>query len=81
VIFLVWGTYPLNRFWFSFFAGWMIKSAVTRVGGAKQYHAVKPMMVGLIAGELSAAMLWTVIGLCYYFATGKTPLKYTILPT
>lgn len=81
VIFLVWGTYPLNRFWFSFFAGWMIKSAVTRVGGAKQYHAVKPMMVGLIAGELSAAMLWMIIGTAYYFATGKAPLKYAILPT
>lgn len=80
VAFLVWGTYPMGRFAFSFVIGWMIKAAVIRVGGAKAYHDTKPLMVGVIAGELFMIMFWILVGAAYYFVTGQQPESFSILP-
>jgi hypothetical protein len=70
VLFLVWGT--LSSAWYgpSFLAGWMLKSAITRLGGARSYNAAKPIFVGLVAGEFATALLWAVAGLVYYLKTG-----------
>jgi hypothetical protein len=75
VMFLVWGTYPLMYFGNAFLVGWAIKAAVVKTMGAKGYHGVKPVMVGLIAGDLLGALLWLVVGALYHFATGKNPVS------
>jgi hypothetical protein len=79
VLFLVWGTYPAQRVWASFLLGWIIKSLVVRFGGGRVYQELKPLFIGLIAGELVAASLTIFVGWIYYFATGLMPRSYMIL--
>ena len=67
VVFLIWGTMPSFRLAVSFLVGWAIKAAVTQVGGARAYHRVLPLMVGVIAGELLVALFWISFGTGYYF--------------
>ncbi len=81
VLFLVWGTYPVTHFAFSFLVAAMVKSSVVKFGGLHTYHRVKPLMIGLIAGELLAAVGWMIVGTIYYFVTGLPPESYRILPS
>ena len=80
VLFLMWGTYPINNFAFSFLVASLIKSSIVKVGGITTYQRVKPLMVGLIAGELLAAVGWMIVGTIYYLTTGLPPETYRILP-
>lgn len=81
IAFLVWGTYPIAMFGPSFLLGWMVKSAVVATGGARGYHQVKPLMVGVIAGELLSGLFWMLVGATYYFVTDKAPVAYSIFPS
>ncbi len=80
VLFLVWGTTPIAHFAASFLLGWAITSGVIMTAGARGHHRVRPLMVGIIAGELTLALVWTGIGATYYFATGLSPRSYAIFP-
>ncbi|MEX0885450.1 MAG: DUF6785 family protein [Phycisphaeraceae bacterium] len=80
VTFVVWGTYPMTYFAFSFFLAAILKWAVIRVGGERAYHHVKPLAVGLIAAELLAILAFSAAGTIYYFTTGLRPVFYRILP-
>ncbi len=80
VMFLVWGTKPGFELAASFFLGWAIKTAVVKLGGAKGYQLIKPLMVGVIAGELLAAIGWAIVGAVYFALTGKAPVTYSLLP-
>jgi hypothetical protein len=80
VAFLVWDTYPLIMFGPSFLLGWLVKSAVVGTAGARGYHAVKPLMIGVIAGELLSGLAFMVVGATYYFVTGRTPTTYWVFP-
>jgi hypothetical protein len=80
VAFLVWGTYPIFCFGPSFLVGWLVKWGVTSSTGARGYRALRPLMIGVIAGELLAGLMWMVVGAGYYFFTGRTPAAYTIFP-
>ncbi len=80
VVFLMWGTYTGNRFAWSFLLGWLAKMAVLKLGGSKSYQKVVPVAVGLIAGEVLAAIGWLLVGWIYYMVTGKVPTSYSLLP-
>lgn len=68
----------MARFSGSFFIGWMIKEAVVKTTGAKGFRLVKPLMVGLIAAEVLAAIGWGIVALLYYRSTGLPPTQYQI---
>jgi hypothetical protein len=80
VLFVVWGTYPMAQFGPSFLVGWMVKAGVVGTTGAKGYHSVKPLMVGVIAGELLSGLFWMMVGAGYFFVTGRTPVSYWVFP-
>lgn len=83
VIFLVWDTHPMSQFSSSFLIGWMVKVAVTRLGGPRTYNKAKPLMTGLIAGELLGVLIWMVVATVTYLATGLVPTEaqnYKFLP-
>lgn len=80
VLFLVWGTYPLQHFSSAFLIGWAIKASVVKTVGAKGFHNMKPLMIGLIAGDLLGGILWITVGLIYYLITGLQPESYWIFP-
>ncbi len=80
VIFLVWATYPIAYFTHSFMIGWLIKRAVMNLGGHRGYIKARPLMFGVIAGELLGALIFMAIGVIYHQITGKPPKAYPIFP-
>ena len=80
VMFLVWATWPALAFSFSFLLGWMVKQLVARLGGSRMHHAAKPLMIGIIAGELLGGAVFMVAGAVYHAVTGLQPEKYMIFP-
>lgn len=73
VIFLFFGGHQGMLMAFSFGLGWVIKAAVSKYGGARAYQAFKPAMVGLIAGDMLGQFVPMVVGVVYWFATGRPP--------
>ena len=80
VLFLVWGTYAGYTFAASFLAGWFIKVAVTQYGGASWYQRLKPMMFGMIAGEMLAGLVTMAVGFVYWLKTGCPRRRSTLCP-
>ncbi len=81
VMFLVWSTYAGNAFAQSFMIGWLIKVGVTKYGGAKIYQQFKPLMFGLIAGEMLGGVVPMFVSLIYYLITGDPPKPFIVMPT
>jgi len=80
VLFLVWGTFPIQATYASFLLGWGVKQLIVKFGGGKAYNDLKPLFIGMIMGELLAGGVTIVIGLIYYFWTGLLPVSFRILP-
>lgn len=80
LIFVIAAATHINHFALSFIIGWVIKLAVDRYGGAGVHHRLKPLMFGLIAGEVTGALLPNVIGVVLYLATGEPPPQFRIFP-
>jgi len=80
IIFLVWGSWAMNKFSASFLLGWAIKAAVTRLGGTRAYRRGLRLMIGVIAGDLLAGLAFMVHGAAYYSITGLAPVVYRVLP-
>jgi hypothetical protein len=72
-------TYPANCSWFSFFLAWGCKGLVMRYGGVGLYKRLKPVAIGLIAGEALAMSLFMVVKIIASL-TGHTLQPYNALP-
>jgi hypothetical protein len=81
VLFLVWGTFPLNVLAPSFLLGWLLKVGVTSFGGGSTYRTARPIFVGLIAGEFAAAIFWVAVGTIYYLQTGQVGEAFKVFPS
>jgi hypothetical protein len=53
---------------------------VVGLTGARGYHLAKPLMIGVIAGELLSGLFWMATGVVYYFITGQASVSYSIFP-
>ncbi len=73
VLFLVWFTGPGSTLASSFMLGWLVKVLITKYGGGSVYRTIKPVMIGLIAGEMTSGVISMIIGATYYFVTGEMP--------
>jgi hypothetical protein len=80
VLFVVWGVTPIAHFAMSFLLGWAVKNSIVGLGGARGYHAAKPLMIGAIAGELLAALLWTIVGAIAFALSGESPPVVRVFP-
>ncbi len=80
VALIVLGTWASRKLAVSFLIGCLVKFFVTRYGGTAAYNRLRPVMIGLIAGELVAGLLPMLIGAVYYFVTGEVPKAFTVLP-
>ena len=79
-MFLLWQNYPGGVMAASFLLGWLIKTLVTKFGGARSYQQFKPLMVGLIAGDLLAGVIVFLVGTGVYAITGQPPGQFQITP-
>lgn len=80
LLFLMMGTFSSRSLAFSFLIGCLIKSGVMKYGGARLYQRLKPLMIGLIAGEMLAAILPIIVGAVYYFVQGLPPRIFRVTP-
>lgn len=80
VMFIVWGVWGIAMVGFSMLLGWLANMLVVKLAGMKGYRMVQPAVFGIIAGELTAGLLWMVVASISYFATGQAPPSYRIFP-
>lgn len=73
VLLLVWDTYPAQKLWLSCLLGWIAKELVVRFGGGRVYQNLKPLFIGIIAGELIAVVITLGVGWVYHLTTGLMP--------
>lgn len=80
VLFLVWSGYAGYMMAWSFLLGCLLKFVVSRYGGAQAYRKMKPLVFGLIAGDMVSGLAVIAMGLIYYLHTGQLPKTYWVLP-
>jgi len=73
VVFVFLGGYQAKLMSGSFLLGWLIKTLINKYGGADLYQRLKPLMFGIIAGDMFARLVPMVAGTIYYAATGRSP--------
>jgi len=73
-------TTPLVRTAPSFLLGWAAKAAVDRYGGPALVKRLRPLVFGLIAGEVFSAIVPSLIGAVYFLFTGETLTAFYVLP-
>lgn len=82
VVFMVWGSYACAVSWWSFLAGWFVKTLVVRFGGGRTYQSLKPLFIGLIGGEMVFLGLHVIYNLIYLLYYGTAPAaSVMVLPT
>jgi hypothetical protein len=79
IVFVFFGSHQAQRLAFSFFLGWMVKHAITKYGGEKAYQKTKPVMIGLIAGEVLAGTIPVIVGTIYYMITGEPAVNCSLV--
>ncbi|HQL86801.1 MAG: hypothetical protein GX574_08635 [Lentisphaerae bacterium] len=80
VLFCLWPGYAGYTMAWSFIIGGTIKILVSHYGGSKFVQKIKPLMIGLIAGDMLAGLTIIASGAMYYFITGTPPKGYWVLP-
>jgi len=78
VMFAVWDTFALWQISYSFLLGWFIRKLVTGIGGAGAYRKARPIVLGVIAGELMGGLVFMAVGALYYSLTGLAPKEYRV---
>ncbi len=79
MLFVTWNTPHIQVLAGSFFMGWLVKTIVIKYGGNGVYNKVKPVMIGLIAGEILGAFIPSITAAIYYFITNEQPVWFRIL--
>ncbi len=80
LMFVTWCSTPLRWMGPSYLLAWLIKSAVVRYGGTRVYNRLKPVFLGLIAGEVLGALFPALFGAVYYFISGNQPRLFNVIP-
>lgn len=53
------GCWTMMVFWFPCFAAWLIKVLILRYGGMRLYARLRPLFLGMVLGEFTTAILFT----------------------
>lgn len=59
-------TWTVIVFWFPMFVAWLIKSLILRYSGMRLYRSLRPFFIGMILGELTAAVEWTLLSMRFH---------------
>lgn len=60
-------------FWFPIFIAWLLKVVTVHYGGMKLYGRARPLFLGLIFGELTAAVCWTALSAIWNLPVPQFP--------
>jgi hypothetical protein len=67
------GSWTLIVFWFACLVAWLFKVVILRYGGMKGYIWARPFFLGMVLGEFTMAVLWTLPSLVYRTPTPAMP--------
>ena len=81
LLFLVAGSFTSRVCWGSFLLGWFVKTLVVRFGGGRSYQRLKPLFVGLVAGEVVFVGVNVLYNLVYILVMHNGPtIGIRVLP-
>ncbi|MGB9618996.1 MAG: DUF6785 family protein, partial [Armatimonadota bacterium] len=60
--FAVTASWAINIVWVPLLIAWIVKSAILRFGGLRQYRAALPFFLGLILGGMCIGSIWGIVG-------------------
>lgn len=67
------GSWTMMVFWFACLVAWLIKVLVLRYGGMRLFSRLRPLFLGMVLGEFTAAVLWTIPSLFWRTPTPAFP--------
>ena len=67
------GSWTLIVFWFPCLAAWLCKVLILRYGGMRGFVWARPFFLGMVLGEFTMAVLWTLPSLFYRTPTPAMP--------
>ena len=73
VMFLVLSAWSSQMLAASFLLGWLAKTLTLRFGGARGAEKLKPLMFGLIAGDMLGGVIPMIIGAVHFAITKESP--------
>ena len=80
VMFITWTTSMGRMMAVSFLIGWFLKVLITRYGGAGAYQRYKPLMIGLIAGDLVGSVVPFLLGAFLRIVTDWRIVGFNVMP-
>ncbi len=81
ILFLIWGTRAGGRLWASFLLGIAIKTVVVKIWGQRQVLTLRPLLLGVVAGDLLGALVSMICSSGYYLVTDVTwSTPYQVFP-
>jgi hypothetical protein len=60
----------IGKYGGSFLIGWFIKAIITRLAGPSKYGELRPLMIGIVVGDLGSGFITTCTIWIYYLVTG-----------
>ena len=60
---------PARHAFFPVFLSWLLKTILIRIGGVRLYHAVQPLMIGIIVGYVLGAAIAVLVDYWYFRGT------------
>lgn len=78
LVLLTFGAWTMGRYGASFLLGWMLKALVLKLSGSAKYMELRPMMIGVVVGDLLAGFIIFIMLWVYYAWTGIQPPKFDL---
>jgi hypothetical protein len=78
LILLTFGAWTMGRYGASFLLGWMLKALILRLSGSAKYMELRPMMIGVVVGDLLAGFIIFIMLWINYAWTGTQPPKFDL---
>ncbi|MDQ3834264.1 MAG: hypothetical protein M3315_11675, partial [Actinomycetota bacterium] len=67
------GTWTMSVFWFPCLVAWLCKVFILRYGGMGLFTRARPFFLGMVLGEFTAAVVWTLPSLLWRTPTPAFP--------
>lgn len=72
---LIANSWFLGMAWTSIFVGWLLKILILKYAGAQGYRLARPVFIGMIVGEVFAAIIWAAVPIILVYFFGGDPAE------